>query len=78
MEFRANLAQIASIANRLQPRILIQKLISIILCFIGDLRLPRMNLPSPMFVVWLKWRHFIRIVMSSHRHLNETLFNVLL
>lgn len=61
----------------LQLRILIQKLPSVILSLIGNLRLPRVNLLSPMFGVWLKWRHFIRIVMSSHRHLNETLFNVL-
>ena len=61
----------------LQPRILIQKLTSIILSLVCDLRLPRMNLLSPMFWVWFERRHFIRIVMSSHRHLNETLFNVL-
>lgn len=36
-----------------------------------------MNLLSPMFGVWLEWRNLVRIVMSSHRHLNETLFNVL-
>ena len=61
----------------LQPRILIQKLTSIILSLVCDLRLPRMNLLSPMLRVRLKRRYFIRIVMSSHRHLNETLFNVL-
>ena len=30
-----------------------------------------------MLRIRLERRHFIRIVMSSHRHLNETLFNVL-
>lgn len=77
MEFRANLAQIASIAKRLQPRILIQKLPSVTLSLISDLRLPGMNLPSPMFRVRLERRNLVRIVMPSHRHLNETLFNVL-
>ena len=61
----------------LQLRILIQKLPSIILSLVCDLSLPRMNLPGPMFWVWLERRYFIRIVMSSHIHLNETLFNVL-
>ena len=61
----------------LQPRILIQKLPSIILSLVCDLRLPGMNFFSPMFGVWFERRYFIRIVMSSHRHLNETLFNVL-
>ena len=36
-----------------------------------------MNLLSPMLRVRFERRYFIRIVMSSHRHLNETLFNVL-
>lgn len=36
-----------------------------------------MNLLSPMFRVRLERRNFIVIVMSFHRHLNETLFNVL-
>lgn len=36
-----------------------------------------MNLLSPMFRIRLERRNFIGIVMSSHRHLNETLFNVL-
>ena len=61
----------------LQSRILIQKLPSIILSLIGDLRLPGMNLLGPMFGVWLERWNLVRIVMSSHRHLNETLFNVL-
>ena len=61
----------------LQPRILIQKLPSIILSLVCNLCLPRMNLPGPMLWVRLKRRNFIRIVMSFHRHLNETLFNVL-
>ena len=61
----------------LQLRILIQKLPSVILSLIGDLRLPGMNLSSPMFRIRLEWRNLVRIVMSSHRHLNETLFNVL-
>ena len=61
----------------LQLRILIQKLPSIILCLVCDLRLPGMNLSCPMLRVRLERRYFIRIVMSSHRHLNETLFNVL-
>lgn len=74
---RANLAQIASIAKRLQLRILIQKLPSIILCLVSDLRFPGMNLPCPMFRIRLERRNLVRIVMSSHRHLNETLFNVL-
>ena len=62
----------------LQLRILIQKLPSIILSLVCDLSLPRMNLPGPMFWVWLERRNLVRIVMSSHMHLNETLFNVLL
>ena len=62
---------------RLQLRILIQKFPSIILSLIGDLRFPGMNLPRPMFRIRLEWRNLVRIVMSSHRHLNETLFNVL-
>ena len=61
----------------LQPRILIQKLPSVILSLVCDLSLPRMNLPGPMFWVRFERRYFIRIVMSSHIHLNETLFNVL-
>ena len=61
----------------LQPRILIQNLPSIILSLISDLSLPRVNLLSPMFGVWFERRNLVRIVMSSHRHLNETLFNVL-
>ena len=36
-----------------------------------------MNFFSPMFWVWFERRNLVRIVMSSHRHLNETLFNVL-
>ena len=36
-----------------------------------------MNLPGPMLRVWFERRNLVRIVMSSHRHLNETLFNVL-
>ena len=64
-------------AKCLQPRNLIQKLPSIILCLISDLRLPGMNLSGPMLRVWLERRNLVRIVMSSHRHLNETLFNVL-
>ena len=36
-----------------------------------------MNLPGPMLRVRLERRNFIMIVMSSHRHLNETLSNVL-
>ena len=36
-----------------------------------------MNLPCPMLRVRLERRNLVRIVMSSHRHLNETLFNVL-
>ena len=36
-----------------------------------------MNLPGPMLRVRLERRNLVRIVMSSHRHLNETLFNVL-
>ena len=60
-----------------QLRILIQKLPSIILAFISDLRFPRVNLLSPMFRIRLERRNLVRIVMSSHRHLNETLFNVL-
>ena len=37
---RANLAQVASITNRLQLRILIKKLPSIILSLVCNLRLP--------------------------------------
>ena len=36
-----------------------------------------MNLSGPMFRVRLERRNLVLIVMSSHRHLNETLFNVL-
>ena len=61
----------------LQLRILVQELPSIILRLVCNLRLPGMNLPGPMLGVGLKWRNFIRIVTSSHKHLNETLFNVL-
>ena len=61
----------------LQLRILIQKLPGIILSLVCDLRLPWMNLLSPMFRIRLERRNLVRIVMSSHRHLNETLFNVL-
>ena len=77
MKFITQIAPIDSHSLPYKLRILIQKLPSIILCLIGDLRLPGMNLLSPMLRVRLKRRYFIRIVMSSHRHLNETLFNVL-
>ena len=77
MPFLASLALVRHIPLRLQFRSLVQKLPGSIICFVCDLRLPRMNLPGPMFWVWLERRYFIRIVMSSHRHLNETLFNVL-
>ena len=36
-----------------------------------------MNLPGPMLRVWFERRNLVRILMSFHRHLNETLFNVL-
>ena len=36
-----------------------------------------MNFFSPMLRVRLERRYFIGITMSFHRHLNETLFNVL-
>ena len=36
-----------------------------------------MNLPCPMLRVRLERRNLVRIAMSSHRHFNETLFNVL-
>ena len=61
----------------LQHWILIQKLPSIILSLVCYLRLPGMNLPCPMLRIRLERRNLVRIVMSSHRHLNETLFNVL-
>ena len=77
MPFLTRLASVCNISHHLQLRILIQKLPSIILSLVCDLSLPRMNLPGPMFWVWLERRYFIRIVMSSHIHLNETLFNVL-
>ena len=77
MPFLTRLASVCNISHHLQLRILIQKLPSIILSLVCDLSLPRMNLPGPMFWVWLERRYFIRIVMSSHMHLNETLFNVL-
>ena len=77
MPFLTRLASVCNISHHLQLRILIQKLPSIILSLVCDLSLPRMNLPGPMFWVWLERRNFIRILMSSHRHLNETLFNVL-
>lgn len=64
-------------AKCLQLRILIQKLPSVILSLISDLCLPGMNLLSPMLRARLERRNLVRIVMSSHRHLNETLFNVL-
>ena len=77
MPFLASLASVCNISHHLQLRILIQKLPIIILSLISDLCLPRMNLPGPMLRVRFERRYFIRIVMSSHRHLNETLFNVL-
>lgn len=77
MPLRTDLAQVRVPAKCLQLRILVQELPSIILCLVCDLSLPGMNLPGPMLGVGLKRRNFIRIVMSSHRHLNETLFNVL-
>ena len=77
MPFLTRLASVCNISHHLQLRILIQKLPSIILSLVCGLSLPGMNLLSPMFWVWFERRHFIRIVMSSHRHLNETLFNVL-
>jgi hypothetical protein len=58
-------------------RMRLQELPGIILSLIGNLRFPGMNLPGPMLGVRLKRRDLVRIVMSSHRHLNETLFNVL-
>ena len=75
-----HIAQIAPVySHSLLDKFLvcIQELPSIILRLVCYLRLPWMNLPGPMFRVWLKRRNFIVIVMSSHRHLNETLFNVL-
>ena len=77
MPFLTCLASVRNISHHLQLRILIQKLPSIILSLVCDLSLPRMNLPGPMFWVWLERRNLVRIVMSSHMHLNETLFNVL-
>ena len=77
MPFLTRLASVCNISHHLQLRILIQKLPSIILSLVCDLSLPRMNLPGPMLRVRFERRYFIRIVMSSHRHLNETLFNVL-
>lgn len=64
-----------SLLNELLVRL--QELPSIILCLVCDLRFPGMNLLSPMLRIRLEWRNLVRIVMSSHRHLNETLFNVL-
>lgn len=78
MPFRANPAKIASIPKCLQLRILFQKLPGIILSLISNLRLPGMYLSGPVLGVWLERRHLVRIVLSSHKHLNETLFNVLL
>ena len=77
MPFRANPAQIASISKFLQLRILFQKLPGIILSLVSNLRLPGMNLSGPMLWVWLERRYLVRIVLSSHGHLNKTLFNVL-
>lgn len=48
MPLRANFAQVASIPHRLQLRILIQKLPSLILRIIPYLLLPRTALASPM------------------------------
>lgn len=57
---------------RLQLRILIQKLPSIILSLVCNLRLPGMNLPGPMLRVRFERRNLVRIVMSSHIcHLNQ-------
>lgn len=64
-----------SLLNEL--RVCLKKLPSIILSLVCNLRLPGMNLLSPMLRVWLERRNLVRIAMSSHRHLNETLFNVL-
>lgn len=65
-----------SLLNEL--RVCLKELPGFILRLVCDLRLPGMNLPCPMFGVWLERRYLVRIVLSSHRHLNETLFNVLL
>ena len=77
MPFLASLALVRHIPFRLQFRSLVQKLPGSILCFVCHLRLPGMLLSGVMFWVRFERRYFIRIVMSSHRHLNETLFNVL-
>ena len=77
MIFIAQIAPVGSHSLLDELRMRLQELPSILFAFVSDLRFPGMNLPCPMFGVWLERRHFIRIVMSSHRHLNETLFNVL-
>ena len=77
MPFRANLALVCRISGSHDFRVKFQTLPSTILSLVCDLSLPRVNLPGPMLRVRLERRHFIMIAMSSHRHLNETLFNVL-
>ncbi len=69
MSYMKFITQIAPIDSHSLPdelRILIQKLPSIILSLIGNLRLPGMNLLGPMFRIRLERRNLVRIVMSSH------------
>ena len=77
VEHIADIAFVDSHSLLNEFRVCLQKLPSIILSLISDFRFPRMNLPGPMFRIRLERRNLVRIVMSSHRHLNETLFNVL-
>ena len=49
----------------------------IIIRIVSILIIPRMLLASVLFRTRFERRNFIVIVMSFHRHLNETLFNVL-
>lgn len=70
-----HIAQIAPVDRHSlldELRVSLQKLPSIIFSLVCDLRLPGMNLLSPVFRVRLERRHFVRIVMSSHIcHLNQ-------
>ena len=68
MIFVTRLASVRHIPLRLQFRSSVQELAGFILTLVCDLSLPRMNLPCPMFWVWLEWRYLIAI-MSYHAFL---------
>lgn len=61
----ADVAQIRTVIHRLQSRILLQELPSLILGLVSHLRFPRMALLSPMLWVWLEWWYLV-VVTSAH------------